>query len=662
MSADSAPSPAAPRPHAGFRDDIQGLRALAILLVLLHHARIPGIPGGFLGVDLFFVISGFLMGTQIDSKLSAGTFSFLDFYARRIRRILPASYATLIVTAIAAPFLLDSVEYRSFIDQLAGAFTFVVNIVLWRQSDYFSTGADLKPLLHMWSLAIEEQFYLGLPLLLFLLPHRLRLPATVVVAVISLALCLWLLPRAPSATFYMLPTRAWELGFGTIAALLVNRGLAPPRAMPLARLAALFAIIATAILTDNNGHPGFAALIVCAAAALLMVPGSRWTARGAARSLTLIGDRSYSLYLVHWPLFAFANNIYVGEVPMTVNLLLLALCFPLAELQYRFVEQPFRRARVDTRRIAALVAIPVLVTTAAFSAPRLQTASAVTQDRQPNHGFSVQCGFADKLIAEPPCVSNPRADTLVWGDSFAMHLVPGVHTSAPAGVVQATKTVCGPFIGVAPVDTLTHQTPWSEQCLAFNDSVLAHVKANPQLRTIVLSSILLPYLQQERNSSWELLVRTPAGYDRTPQDPARVRAALRQTVEALRAMDRRVVLVAPPPGIDVDFSRCQLRMAEGKAILGHYPDCSFPLQEYRRYRQPVLAFLQAVQRDAFVPILSLDEALCSGGTCQTRKDDTILYADHGHLSQRGSILLARQMRWDQLIGGSVGAPHKTDSR
>jgi peptidoglycan/LPS O-acetylase OafA/YrhL len=167
-----------------FRGDIQAARGIAIILVLLHHAHFPYSPGGFLGVDMFFVISGFLMTSFIDDALKNRSFTFMSFYTRRVKRLFPAAYATLAVTTLAAPFLLDSFELQSFAAQLLGSFTFTVNFVLWRQSDYFAHSADLKPLLHMWSLSIEEQFYIILPLLMFLSPTRFRLALGIILVLL----------------------------------------------------------------------------------------------------------------------------------------------------------------------------------------------------------------------------------------------------------------------------------------------------------------------------------------------------------------------------------------------------------------------------------------------------------------------------------------------
>lgn len=636
-------------PAAPHRQDIQGLRAIAILLVLVHHARLPGLPGGFLGVDMFFVISGYLMAGLIDNRLNSGIFTLKDFYARRIRRLFPAAYATLTLTALAAPWLLDSVEYGNFVKQLAGSFAFVVNIVLWKQTDYFSTAAELKPLLHMWSLAVEEQYYLGLPLLLLLCPKWLRLWAILALVAVSAAACAYLLPRAPSAAFYMLPTRAWELGLGGIVAILVNRQAIPAMPATAARLASLAVILMVAMLSSENGHPGIPAAIVCLATCILMVPGANWRDHAAAKAASFVGDRSYSLYLIHWPLFAFANNVFIGAVPLWVRLTLLALCFLMAEAQYRWVEQPLRGMKITAKSIALVIVVPVIVLSTSMVWSRLMP-QAGAADHAPNEGLSAQCGYKADFAPLPACLSTAQPDTLVWGDSFAMHLVDGVRQAAPGGVVQATMMVCAPLMGIAPSDGGLYPHLWAQRCIAFNDSVLAYLQKNPQVKTVILSSILIPYLEQEPGKPWALVERKGNGFARSAQDSAIVLAALQRTVTAVRALGRKAVLFAPPPSVDIDFSRCQLRHIQGKPIAGANRDCTFSKADYQIHREKVLRFLEAVEEQKIVSVIGFDATLCPDGRCQTRWGNTILYADHAHLSRAGVKAIDTRMNWQRLIG------------
>ncbi len=641
-------APVAPPVKSALRADVQALRGVAILLVLAHHAHIPGLPGGFLGVDVFFVISGYLMTGLIDRELVDSRFSFARFYARRIRRLLPAAYATLSVTAIAAPLLLDSQEYRAFVAQLAGSFGFVANIILWKQSDYFATAADLKPLLHMWSLAVEEQYYLGLPLVLFVFPARLRWAAMVALLLLSAVLCAVMVSRAPSATFYMLPTRAWELAIGGCIALLVNRGLVSARSAPLIRSAAVAVILIVAVTQGAAGHPGWPALIICLATAVLLVPGSAYSGARAGRLLTLAGDRSYSLYLVHWPLFAFASNIVIDPLSPVWNGALLIASFAVAELQYRFVETPLRSVAVTRRYLMTLILAALSVTSISLWIAR-EKSNLLAADRVANVGLSEACAAGSTFTPSPACKTAAAPTAILWGDSFAMHLAPGLAASLPGGFVQATKPICGPVIGIAPFGSGLQSEYWAQGCISFNDSVLAYIVSHPQIKTVILSSIWIPYLQQEDRRTWQLVSREAEGEVISGQNPGRVLSALASTVSALRAAGKKVILIGPPPGVDIDYSRCHLRRAQHLFTISAVADCDIDMAIYAKVRSNVRAFLAEVKAQKVVPILSLEEALCPGGSCQTQANGILLYADQAHLSQRGSVVLARQMDWARQI-------------
>lgn len=626
----------------GLRIDIQLLRALAILLVVAQHANLTIVSGGFLGVDVFFVVSGYLMTGIIARELDEGRFSFVSFYARRARRLLPAAMATFAVTALTAPWVLDTAELRDFVKQLLGSLVFVGNIVLWRQSDYFSSGAALKPLLHTWSLSVEEQYYILLPLLLFVCPARLRLGLTALLTVGSLALCLWLQPRFPSGVFYLLPFRAWELGIGSAVALLVRGGRLPARPMPLLRGLTAVVLLVLPFSVSEAGHPGWPALVACLATAVLVVPGLDLAPSRGLAPLVGIGNRSYTLYLVHWPVFAFANNIFIESVPVWAGAVAIALVLTWMELQYRLVEQPLRTMRVGRWQVAGFVGGGVLIGAASLGAAMLLPGRAA--DRAANTGLGLACAFRDRLEDLPECRTAAQPRTLLWGDSIAIALAPGLAQSSPGGIVQATKTVCGPFLDIAPVDDGSHNARWARDCIAFNDSVLASLKRSPQIETVVLSSILTQYAPGVED--YRLMTRNGAIATIGPQSVPAVIASLHRTAEAVRRLGKRVVLVAPPPSIGYDIGRCEVRLAEARLTSAPLGGCSFSESAYHHYRAPLLDLLDAARRGG-VPVLSLDPAICASGTCRARIGTTILYRDEVHLSIAGSRLLGESMRWGE---------------
>lgn len=634
-------------PHQ-IRLDIQLLRALAILLVVAHHARISVVPAGFLGVDIFFVISGFLMTTIIDRGLTDGSFRFGDFFSRRVRRIFPAAYATLIVCAVVGPFLLDANEYRNFAAQLTGSFGFFVNIVLWKQSEYFGSAAMLKPLLHMWSLSVEEQFYLVLPIVLALSLPRLRMTVTTVLTIGSAILCAWFLNHGPSAAFYLLPTRAWELGIGSCTALLVNRDFVP--SLPSgARIGAALTLLLVPLFANESGHPGAAAVLVCTATAVLLIPGKKVSRLlHSLRSFSLVGDRSYSLYLVHWPVFAFANNIFMTAVPVSVNLALLFVCGAWMELQYRFVEQPLRKFKLNANTISLLIVLPVVTVAGSVLYASITDRPEEVYERAANTGLSAQCDYKGEFVPLDVCQSSPDATTLVWGDSYAIALVPGFIASSAHGVIQATRTSCGPFIGLAPTNDNLYPEPWANSCIRFNDAVLKYLSERPQIQTVVLSSALAQYVPGAEQRGWSMRVSDSSGFKTVLQTSEQFEASLIRTVSEIQKLGRRVVLFAPTPTDDFDSARCLDRIRGHKPTITADSNCRIPHARYVEYRKPILDLLQRVRAKAIIPIISLDETLCASGMCATEMENVMLYRDAGHLSMPGAQVLGKLMRWGSI--------------
>lgn len=352
-----------------YRADVDGLRAIAILSVVLYHARLPLFDGGFVGVDVFFVISGYLIGGIVYRDVSRGRYSFGTFYVRRARRILPALLAMMLATAALALALLPPDDLRSFAKSAAAALFGSANIRFWALTHYFGIDWRQDPLVMTWSLGVEEQFYLFLPPLMLVL-HRFAprsiVPAIALLSFASMALSVRLTETQPSAAFYLLPGRAWELGIGVLAALWQEhrRGAIGRRMAEPVGAAGLAAVLLAIVTFEERTHfPGIAALLPTLGTAALIVAEPGWINRTllAATPMRFVGLISYSWYLWHWPVMVFTRVAVGSELSAATVALVVLVSFAAAVLSWRFVEQPFRRrsaapnGRVLLRYAAALL-------------------------------------------------------------------------------------------------------------------------------------------------------------------------------------------------------------------------------------------------------------------------------------------------------------------
>lgn len=345
-----------------YRSEIDGLRALAVVPVILFHAGFNAFSGGFVGVDVFFVISGYLITTILLNDLEAGKFSIVHFYERRARRILPALFLVMFACLPFAWFWLLPQDMKSFSQSLVAVSVFASNILFWRTSGYFDTATELKPLIHTWSLSVEEQYYVLFPLFLFFawrLGKRWTVGILAVVALVSLGLAQWGAYAKPAFTFYMLPTRAWELLIGAFVAFYYSEHNIKKHKYWASELGSLlgFALItyATFAFTEKTPFPSLYALVPTIGAALIIVFATNKTLIGkllSTKPFLWIGLISYSAYLWHQPLFAFARQRSIYETSQELLAALAIITLPLAFLTWRFVERPFRnKHQVSRRRI-----------------------------------------------------------------------------------------------------------------------------------------------------------------------------------------------------------------------------------------------------------------------------------------------------------------------
>jgi peptidoglycan/LPS O-acetylase OafA/YrhL len=472
-----------------YRADIDGLRAIAILPVLLYHAGVPLVTGGYVGVDIFFVISGFLITRLLMSDIAAGTFSIATFYERRIRRIMPA-----LLTVLAATFTLGYMVSMpgdlADIGRSAVATTlFYSNFHFWLTSGYFEAPHSAMPLLHTWSLAVEEQFYILFPLLLLAIARYARgwfLTVLIPLALGSLALSIAAVHYgvaggfAASGAFYLLPTRAWELLLGALLAIGATRPLISPRLNDgAAAIGALLIIVPIFTFTAQTPFPGINALYPCIGAALLLysAPNGMYANRILSYpAMVFTGKISYSLYLWHWPLIVFATYANGGALSAWQTILIIAATVGLSVFTWRFVEQPCRHTGFLQRRtvftlagVAATLCIAIGLTFTVTNGlpqrlPETVRAVAAYADYNTAPVFrSGQCFLendSDTLqnFDQRGCLgmSPDKLNVLVLGDSHAAHLWYGLFNTLPnLNILQATASGCRPLLDIDPLKAKT---------------------------------------------------------------------------------------------------------------------------------------------------------------------------------------------------------------
>jgi peptidoglycan/LPS O-acetylase OafA/YrhL len=348
-----------------YRSDIDGLRALAILPVVLFHAFPNLLPGGFIGVDIFFVISGYLITSILLKDIQAGNYSIKTFYARRVRRIFPALSLVLLFCLALGWVVLTAVEYRSLGKHAAGGAGFIANFMFWKEAGYFDAAGDIKPLLHLWSLGIEEQFYIVWPLLLYFFAKRSWnvLALILVVALFSFGLNAWQVGSNPSAAFYSPLSRSWELALG---AFLAYQALRPAQVFTsiieryrsvLSGLGLVMVAIGFVVINESRAFPGWWALLPALGSALLIASGPHGLVNRfvlSQRIFVWVGLISFPLYLWHWPLLSFARIVYSETPPFDVRIVLVVLSIVLAALTYYLIEKPIRQSSSKRPLIIAL--------------------------------------------------------------------------------------------------------------------------------------------------------------------------------------------------------------------------------------------------------------------------------------------------------------------
>jgi peptidoglycan/LPS O-acetylase OafA/YrhL len=662
-----------------YRSDIDGLRAVAVLLVLLFHLDPTLFTGGFVGVDVFFVISGYLMTRLIADESRAGSFSFAGFYARRCRRILPALLVMLSCTVGAGYVMLAPDEYRSLGNAAIAAALSCANLYFYRNSGYFFDALGLMPLLHTWSLGVEEQFYLIWPVLLmaaYSLSRRGRggmAMAVVACTIIGFAVSMWAVSANQKAAFYLLHARLWELAAGGL--IVFWRWPAQLRQIP--SLLGLILIAAPAFtLTRPSPFPGINALAPVIGAMLIIAasPSSLANQLLALAPLRFVGKISYSLYLWHWPIIAFWMKYNNAQPDLIEGLVIIVASLAAASLSWKFIEQPFRRKSVrPVRDVVFAVSAALVVALGGYGIaanqgfPDRMPASLARLSNQTAMWFSFRCPYSATAIGNNCAVGAPwdtaSARGLLWGDSHASHLLPyldvaGRQTNRAIAILNG----CTPPLGgrVKSVSDMQMQRP--EVCAVDRAVGMDLLKRFPEIEFVIFASRWPGFLDMLQTDN-----------DPEPRSIAHgldlIRQEMQATINEIRSMGRQILLVDGIPVFDFDPVPCASSKGtplwrNAKRVCAN-PVASLPLLSAANQIALSRVYHELASENDGVFSISLSKAVCASGSCLTYLDGEFLFRDPHHLrrdlSPELTAKLSGLLGLDQALARLGGnAPDQTD--
>jgi peptidoglycan/LPS O-acetylase OafA/YrhL len=621
------------KPTLAYRADIDGLRAVAVLSVVFFHLKILKVWGGFIGVDVFFVISGFLISSVILKEISESRFSLSAFYQRRIRRIIPALMGMLGASTVAACIFLLPSELESFARSLLAASFSVSNFFFWLHSGYFDAPAADLPLLHTWSLAVEEQFYIFFPL--FLVFVRRFFPGKFKSAIVALACASFVLSaigayKFPTSTFYLPMTRAWELLLGTILSLKLFPVITSRLWRDVASIAGLLMIIGAAFGYDvSTPFPGISALLPCVGAALIIAAGQHASSLAgralASKPMVFIGLISYSFYIWHWPIIIFQRMSMI-QVPdassRSVKGVILLLSIVTATLSWRYIETPFRRGKLylsgtATFKFAAVTTLGMIAAggcilgfrgfPSRYSRQEIKIASYAKEQDTYRIGtcFLTSGNLAGDFDAKG-CMrmDGAKKNYLLLGDSHAAQLWYGLANAFPdVNFLEATSSGCEP--------TLKHKVFDLRRCTVTMDYVFNDFLPKTHVDLVILAA------------RWE---SEDMGY-------------IGPTIEALKRQGINVVLFGPIVQYDSPLPRLLAVSLKNR-------NPSLPARhELTKYRtlDGEMASLASTQWN--VPYVSFFKLLCPDNLClEYAGEDVPIQFDYGHLTSQGSLLFGMKLR------------------
>ncbi len=665
-----------------YRREIDGLRALAVMPVLLFHAGIQSFAGGYVGVDIFFVISGYLITSIIINELHAGTFSILKFYERRARRILPALFLVMLACLPFAWLWMSPTGLWDFSESVVAVSLFLSNILFWKEAGYFATANELKPLLHTWSLAVEEQYYVLFPLFLMLawrfVGKRWIIGLLFFCALASLALSEWALTRFASVSFYLLPTRGWELLIGALAAFYLfsstNSDENPNHLHLVANQAASFMgllLITYAVFAYDKftPFPGINALPPTIGAVLIVLFANPQTFVGkllGSKLLVGIGLISYSTYLWHQPLFSFARYGSMQEPSKVMYLLLILLSLLLAFLTWKFVETPFRNKNITSRKqifwfglLGSLFFIAVGLVGVynkgfeqRFNMPSSLSSSFGLTDRAStcfdkpdlykNNDWLCDLGIKSLGIVDKTVDTKPKI--MVFGDSHSKSLFDAFDEAALRANIHAVysgTSYCTPLLGIYILRSDQAQVG----CHLVNQRVFDYVKANNIKKVFLIGrwSVYTDGGYDGAEATW--IGKTKDAKREKALSRDAFKAGLKQTVAAYASIDVQLYIIEqiPQQMLGVKDLYYKIYTKGPQKITESIRELSVSKQQHVQLQAFVSPLFKQHAQAGQLNLLNFDDIFCDSEKCLIGTDKHSYYFDNNHLTTAGGRMVVDEI-------------------
>ena len=618
-----------------YRTEIDGLRAIAIIPVILYHADFKSFQGGYVGVDIFFVISGYLITQIIIKDLKTNSFSLFNFYARRCLKILPPLYTVIFISTILAYIILTPGQMKEFSQSLVAINLFLSNIFFYREFSYFRPDILETPLIATWSLSIEEQFYILFPLFMyfcgkFLNKNNLKIAIILLIlSSVSLVYAEYLSIINPQLNFYSLQTRVWELLAGSLTALIYNK-LSFKYNNLFSILGLLLIFFSIFFFKKNFHHPGFITLVPVIGTILIILFAQKNIVQKflSSKIFVFTGLISYSLYLFHQPVFAFMRLLFfdLSELHYIICFLLI---FLISYCSWKFIEQPFRLNKNKTIKRKNIFIIFILISLFfigfGLAGHKLDGFKNISESRkylsqyeerfQVNYGINSICDESE--LPEESCSNSKSPEILLWGDSLAMHLYDGLLASKPdIKIRQHTLSSCAPVLGM-PFNNNIKQT--SQKCLNLNSSTYLWLSQNESVDYVILSANFNSIIKNTSIKNYEKI------FDEN----------FIKTIKKIKELNKNILIVSPLPTVNFDIKRCFF----SNRFNFNNNNCNFILNE----DDFSTIYLKKISK--YYPVYWLKNDICSNKNCYTQLNDNIIFRDNIHLSREGSFFLGKLNNW-----------------